>query len=152
MKKSFTLVETIIAITIFSIGVVGIFSSFPRVIEYFSQSRDRFIASQLAQEGLEVVRNIRDSNYIQKNNWLTNLSNGDYILQYNSTSLLPYQDIPLKISSDNLYNYTDGNNTKFKRKITIENINATTTRITVTVSWLGKGSPFVVREILYNWK
>ena len=49
---------------------------------------------ELAQEGVEVVRNMRaDTDWTV---WHTGISNGDYIIQYDSSNLLPFQEIPLR--------------------------------------------------------
>jgi len=70
MKKSFTLIETIVAVFIIVVGLVavialGIFS--------FSVSlliKERATATDLGREGLEVIRSIRDSNWlVLEENW-----------------------------------------------------------------------------------
>ncbi len=151
-KSGFTLVEIIIAITIFSIGVLGTFSIFPKIILILGESKDKFIAFQLAQEGLEIVRNIRDNNFLSGVNWRNNLSDGNFLVQYNKNYLLSFSDTYLKLSSGNFYNYDNGTITKFKRKITITTLSSTTINIKVIVEYPGKMSPVIVEENLYDWK
>jgi len=62
--KGFTIVEIIIAIFITSIVLMGIFSIFYVVTVLASDSSDRLTATYLAQEGMEIVRNIRDKNWL----------------------------------------------------------------------------------------
>ncbi len=64
INKSFTLIEVIIAIFILTMGTVGAFSLIQRTIAFTSISSSRLTAAYLAQEGMEIARNIRDSNYL----------------------------------------------------------------------------------------
>ena len=68
-SKGFTLIELIIAIFILSVAIIGVFSAFSLVAELTSAASSRLKASFLAQEGLEIIRNMRDSNWLQGNGW-----------------------------------------------------------------------------------
>jgi prepilin-type N-terminal cleavage/methylation domain-containing protein len=81
MTKGFTLIEIMITVFILSIAIVGVYSSFSVMLVLTSSSTDRLIATYLAQEGMEIVANIR------ANNWLTCLTPGCY-----STNLLGSND------------------------------------------------------------
>lgn len=152
MKKGFTLLEVTIAISVFLIGVLGIYAVIPRVI-YISQANiDRFRASQLAREGIEIIRNIRDSNWLSGNAFDNGLSDGDWRVQYNKDFLLAPADEPLKIDTNGFYNYDSGSPTKFKRKVTLSHPGTDNLNVKVEVSWSGKESPLVVEESLYNWR
>jgi prepilin-type N-terminal cleavage/methylation domain-containing protein len=63
-SRGFTLIEIVIAIFIMSIAVVGVFSAYSMMVILTSDSADRLTASYLAQEGIEVIRNIRDKNWL----------------------------------------------------------------------------------------
>lgn len=64
-KKGFTLIELVIAIFILSMGIVGIFNAFYMVNILTADSTDRLVAIYLAQEGMEITRNIRDTNWLK---------------------------------------------------------------------------------------
>jgi prepilin-type N-terminal cleavage/methylation domain-containing protein len=64
MSKGFTIIELIISIFILSVALVGIFSAFYTVTILTSDSADKLTATYLAQEGMEIVRNIRDTNWL----------------------------------------------------------------------------------------
>ncbi len=66
-KRGFTLVELIIAITVLVIGVVAVFGLSFFAIQLNRSNVERLQALELAREGMEMVRNIRDSNW--KNNY-----------------------------------------------------------------------------------
>jgi len=63
-SKGFTLVETLIAISILSVAVVGPFVAIQSALVASYAARDQVIASMLAQEAIEYVRSVRDANYI----------------------------------------------------------------------------------------
>lgn len=151
-SRAFTLIEILIAITVITLGVVGFHVAITRVASLTFSNSDRFVASRLAQEGIEIVTNIRDTNWVKKTNWDNGLTNGDHLVQYNEDSLLTYLDTPLKIDNYGFYNYDNGDNSKFTRKVTIDHINENKLKVKVQITWPGKGSPLEVEEYLYNWK
>lgn len=62
MKKAFTIVETLVAITVLMIAISGPLTVSFRALNAAVGSRDQMIASFLAQDALEYVRNIKDNN------------------------------------------------------------------------------------------
>ena len=63
-EKGFTIIELVISIFILSIGIVGIFNALSIITILTSDSGDRLTATYLAQEGMEIVRNVRDTNWL----------------------------------------------------------------------------------------
>lgn len=125
-QKGFTLVEIIVGLSIVSIGVLGVFSMVSRFSDYSKVIRDSFVASYLAQEGVEIVKNIRDSNKLKNDEvnypWnlgLTQCSNGCEG-SYDSNKLdVFFEDGRNLYLSDNGYKYNDGTKTYYRRRITI---------------------------------
>jgi prepilin-type N-terminal cleavage/methylation domain-containing protein len=67
MKKppqGFTLVETMVAIVILVLSVMGPLIAADRAIVAAETARDQLIASYLAQEGIEYMRAVRDDYYL----------------------------------------------------------------------------------------
>ena len=60
-NKAFTLVETLVAISIFTISILGILSVLASSITSVTYAKDKSIAGYLAQEGIEYMRNMRDT-------------------------------------------------------------------------------------------
>ncbi len=60
----FTLVETLVAITILTLAIIAPFAAVQRVMMASNISKNEIIAASLAQEGLEYVRFVRDNNYL----------------------------------------------------------------------------------------
>lgn len=138
-KKGFTLIELVISIFILSVALIGIFSSFSVITILTSNSTDRLTATYLAQEGMEIVRNIRDKNWlnidagiIQNAEWLDGLSvSNNYSIDcsngckadYTSDFMSPYVESDyLYLNLAGFYDHNQsGIKTKFRRKIIIDN-------------------------------
>jgi len=167
MKKSgFTAIEAIIAIFVLTVAVIGAYSSFSRIAISTSVLSSRLIASYLAKEGIEIVRNIRDTNWLERINdpaiiWNDGLTDGDpqpddYQADYDDTTLFPYNPddfLMIEALPSGFYGYNRGTQTKFQRKITIDDSTADVLKVTVNVDWQEKGESynFSAEEYLYNW-
>jgi hypothetical protein len=133
-------------------------------------SPSKLIATYLAQEGIEIVRNIRDTNWTEAalGGWdegLTNCSSPTSCqADYNDSDLIPYDNQFLTMDTPyGFYNYGLDSNTKFRRRITIqgEDLDGASPdpslnerlRVTVTVSWNEKGKDYSISawENLYDW-
>lgn len=64
-KKGFTIVETLVAISIVLVGVSAAFSAAQLGLSSSSSVRDRITAIFLAQEAMEGVKNMKDSNLLK---------------------------------------------------------------------------------------
>jgi len=158
--------EVIVAIFVIVVGLVGVLSLVSQTIFSSTVSKDKLIAAYLAQEGIEIVRNIRDTNWIEAesytNDWdegLTGCSTGCRVDYTTPTQVDPNLSTDwnqyLNIDGSGFYSYSPGTPTKFKRKITIgagpigDSMN-----VKVEVFWEEKGKTysFESQENLYNWK
>lgn len=180
MDKGFTLIELIIAIFILSVAVIGVYNAFSLMVVLTSDISDRLVAAYLVQEGMEVVRNVRDNNWMQAGenpdySWLDNLTfceNGcqaDYTTgspSPNATLMAAWQGEEtggayLNIDPGGFYSYHAGQATKFRRKITISVINEYAARVNVKVYFdekpsllnlTGTANSIEAEEILYDWR
>lgn len=71
----FTLLESLIAIAIFTVGISAALSVIVSSLNVGARAKNQIIASNLAEEGIEVVRNIRDRNWMAGNPWYANIDN-----------------------------------------------------------------------------
>jgi len=156
------LVETLVAISIFSVSLVGLMTVLGQGIANTGYAKKKAIAAFLAQEGIEYVRNIRDTymlygattsaGWTSFNNKLIGascqLANGCYFddssLNFSSQTQ-PIVSIPFYACSGSCpimyydptygrYNYALGSSSEYRRKINITQLNgATEARITSTV-------------------
>ena len=76
-KAGFTLVETLVAITILMVSIVGPLTIASKGLVAAVGSRDQVIASYLAQDALEYIKNMRDDALLVNSStgWGTFLSN-----------------------------------------------------------------------------
>jgi prepilin-type N-terminal cleavage/methylation domain-containing protein len=63
-KKGFGLVELVMAMVILSIALVGILNLMTYLIKAAQVNKEQILALNLAREGIEMVRNVRDSNWL----------------------------------------------------------------------------------------
>jgi len=84
--KGFTLIETLVAITIVLLAVLGPFELVKQSLTASYVARDQLVANALAEEGLEHVRWLRDDNYLRMSatpntpdlTWLSGLDGTPY--------------------------------------------------------------------------
>jgi hypothetical protein len=176
--RSFTLLEVILAITVLTIAVGGSFALISQTIASVSVVQSKLTASYLAQEGIEIIKNIRDTNWLNFQLWDQSLDGGDYEVDY-LTAILPdslpcspfceYDNLELLgIDQDGFYgyNYLLEHKPIFKRKITIsdkEDLDKDPEKdpeekpdrlkVSVKVLWAERGKFYsiTVQEYLYNW-
>ena len=74
INGGFTLVEAIVAIGVISVGFVGSLVLLSKSSSQASLLKNRVVVSHLAAEGVEVVRNIRDTNWLKGFDWRTGLA------------------------------------------------------------------------------
>lgn len=166
-KRGFTLIETLVAISILMITIAGPMVLVGNGIKASAYSRDQITAFYLAQDAIEAIRYIRDNNRIAivENNY----TGWDYFnnicatscridtpnvysrsgTQFTSTALNTY----LNIDSNGRYTYNAGTATKFKRTITLDTNNPNEVSIVVTIDWSSGliSRQFSVREDLFYW-
>jgi len=151
--------EALVAIFLITTGVLGAMAVVNQTITFTQVTSSRLVAAYLAQEGIEIVRNIRDTNFLKIRkgeegiNWDTGLTGclGGCEADYNDLALIS-ADRYLKIDAG-FYNYDSGENTPFKRKITITPVGSDILKVSVEVSWQERGRAHQVtaQENLYQW-
>lgn len=172
MNKGFTLIELLITITVITIGIAGAFLAVQQGISTVDYSRSRLTAAFLAQEAVEIIKNIRDTNLLQKTvAWNQGLDPGinpkEYEVEYSDVqdedvllsepACSPSCDFDnlnyLKKTDDGFYNYTLGDDTRYKRKVQIEKIDSEHLTVTITVYWKtrkGHRELQLIQE-MYKW-
>jgi len=131
----FTLIETLIAISIFSVSIITLMSILGSGLSNIKYTQAKITASYLAQEGIEYVRNMRD-NYIfytsgTGKTWSGFVTLGAAGIGYPS----PYPNFIRTI------------------EVTLNPLNPDEVQVSSTVSWIQGSGPFGITftENLFNW-
>lgn len=173
----FTLIETLVAITILSFAVAGPLYAASRAFVAAEISREQLVASYLAQEGIEYVRALRDQEYLTMYStnpsvaWTNFVSNiGSVCASPSFCTLDPMLTIgygsgyalancpsgvcgPLYLNSNVYRQQVGGTVTPFTRKIQVTPVTATDELVVSTVTWNSRGSHTVtVTDHLTPWQ
>ena len=154
-SKGFTLIEALVALVILTtaLGPALVLSS--NISSTASVIQNNLIAANLSQEGLEVVRALRDANWYNGLPFDTGLADGSYRIEWSSNALIALGPNPFLKINAGLYNYSSGTDTIFKRTVTITKINTEELRIISDVTWTERGNR--ARDVraeshLFDWK
>jgi type II secretory pathway pseudopilin PulG len=158
------MIEAIVALSIIAIGIIGVFTLTSRSISLNRVTADRYVAVNLANEGIELVKNLIDRNIMEylKKEWNSIPGfdgTGDYEIDYNDTELSSVGGDPLCFNPDSsgYYRYCeqDGDKeTSFQRIITITEKDDKYKHIEVVskVYWESRGAiyDFSVKDDFYD--
>ncbi len=122
-QKGFTIIETLVAITILMISIAGPLTIAQKSLMAAIYAKDQVTASYLAQDLMEDIKNNRD-NYI--------LSNGVGSLP---TWVYPSVCGRLNIQNDGTYGCGSGTASRFTRTFVITSISSSEKKVVVNVSW-----------------
>lgn len=177
----FTILELIAGVFILSVGIVGVSSLISRLLWYNRFVESKAIAAYLTQEGMEIVRNIRDGNWLEckieegwdqeclDESWTDGLfccdtancfeedDDGDGACQADYLDwdqLDNYSDKPIEFNGE-FYGYfsPSEDETKFRRIIEIWEVGADQVGVCTTTKWTEQGKEQSIKacEYLYNW-
>ncbi len=135
-NSGFTLVETLVAISIFTMSILALLSVLASGISDTGYAKQKMKASYLAQEGIECIRNVRD-NYVLYTA-VTGLGWKDFV------ALDPNTDITCPFVNDS----------NFRRSLSIVDIGSDDeVKILSMVDWdQGSGTYSITfSENLFNW-
>lgn len=77
-NRGFTIIETLVAVALLMISIAGPMVVANQALTAAVNSRNSFIATNLAQEGMEYLKNIKDNNVISGSaTWLTGIDNAN---------------------------------------------------------------------------
>lgn len=162
----FTLLETLIALSIVVIGSLGVFALLNRTLKTTQINKELIVSVNLAREGLEIVRSIRDSSSLG----FTAMVNGDWIVDssdnYSISAAADSSNITQCINcqlylTGGQYSHTvlvDSQVTSFKRLISISDGSilacggACEKIVTVSVSRQGSRTPLELTVHLTDWR
>ena len=179
-KRGFTLIETLVAVLLLATALAGPLTIASKSLTTALVAKDQIIAFYLAQDAVEYVRFIRDSNQLAANpNWLAGLdgttnphtnggsaspnctsavgTNTCSVDSINDTTATCNGAVCGPILYDSGVNYFRSAGTvppSYARTISISTISATEAKLMITVSWsdiAGQTRQITVYESLFNW-
>ena len=176
-RNGFGLIEVTVSIYIITMGLLGLMSLVTQGLQVQYVNKNTIIAAELAQEVLELARNIRDDNWRDENlDWKQDIfagvgNNKDYTIDYrvkNDRNIINKQingvtdeDARLYINSEGFYQHYESDSvpsdaipTLFHRIVEVDKDNNTVLHITCRVYWTerSKDHDYVLSTKLYNWK
>lgn len=169
MNNGFTLIESLVAISVLLLAVTGPLTLITKVISDSSVSQNQITAFYLGQEGLEYIKNKRENNFLEEKDWLNGLNQcfDECVVDVPNDDIqtaASYNDCPpdntMKFdATGDYYNHQDGDKcTLFKRVVKITKINLgganDEAKIECIVEWKEKSGTksIVLEEHIFNWK
>ncbi len=136
-EKSFTILEVMIAIFVLTLAVGASYILIQKTFIASSLTQSKLVASYLAQEGIENIKNMRDSNWLTGIDWNEGIES-----TYN----------------EGIITFLDGTQSKFQRQTSViiedylEN-NNDRMKVTVKVTWNERGKDQTTEAVnyLYDW-
>jgi type II secretory pathway pseudopilin PulG len=159
LKSGFSLVEVLAVLFVVSMGLIGILSLIVQSVQVRYINKNAMIAYQLAQEGVELARHVRDTNWRQGESWLFGMGTGQYCIDYEN--IVPIttsgQGCRLYLDLNGFYDHTQESgdiSTDFFRKIEVNAIATTSAQIISAISWQDHGQNYSYRleTTLYDWR
>jgi prepilin-type N-terminal cleavage/methylation domain-containing protein len=175
-NSGFTLVETMIAIAILSVAILGTFTAVQSSLQDAGFAKDQTTAFYLVQEAVEYVRNVRDTNALTNiatpgTDWLSGLADPSdpchplgkvCQIDVSSNTVASCPDGTCPVLNEDPVTGAFGYNpawpaTHFRREITLTTPGgpngANEVLVNVTISWMSGifSKTFTVQETLFNW-
>lgn len=158
------MIESIVAMSLVLVGMLGILTLVARSSHLSVNATDDLTASYLASEGIEVVKNVLDAEYMAGKPFASDFQFGqNYTVSYNT--VLPNSNPA--IADEQVYydpathlyaQQVDASDTSvptiYSRLITANQISATALRVDSIVTWTQDGTSHKVdlEDIFTNWR
>ena len=160
-NSGFTLIETMLALAVLAIGFLGVYVAVRTSLNAAIATQNNLIASNLVQEGMELVHNMRDLDWKQSQSFGYFLTQAQgtspFIMDWTMSNLAAGSANPaLKLDGSGRYNYTSGTDTPFKRQIYVswQGVSGEQINVRTVVSWTERGNDKQIEaeENLLNWR
>lgn len=168
--RAFTLVEVILAVALLSLVLTMVAGLVITGIRVNAANVHQLQAVHLAEEGIEMVRNLRDSNWWQNVDWNTDLVAETYRVSFDENGVPPWTLTAITDPETQAYLYQDtvngvsvltddptaGTVSVFRRFITITDIDVNDGVLDVesTIQWNERGieKEIILSTSLTDWK
>lgn len=156
-KNGFTLIEAMVALVLVTVAMGPVFILATSSINIAARIEHNIIAANLSQEGIEVIRNIRDTNWLSDTAFDNNLPVGIWRVEWSTIGggLMTVGSNPILKKNNGLYNYSSGTDTVFKRTVTISKPNNGKLVLVSSVTWVERGNinrAVSTESHLFDWR
>ena len=152
--SGFTIIEALVSLVILTTGILPALYLSGLANNLAGNIKNNMVATGLAEEGVEVIRALRDKNWLASAPFDQGLV-GTWFVEWNS-------DIPMnaaggspyiKLNNGN-YNYTLGKDTIFKRTVTVTQVNSGEIKVIADVIWNERGrlKNIQIESHFYDWR
>jgi Tfp pilus assembly protein PilV len=154
---AFSFIEVMMAIFVIAIGILGTFTPLEKAIIQSHESRNQIAASLLAQEGIELIRNLRDNSALQGNKAFEKFPNNDNTgctVDVDSDLDCSATDYKINESASGFLAHNAGTATRWSRSMDIEyspigenKDGANSAKISVKVWWGSNNEPGICTSV-----
>ena len=151
----------IIVMGILTYALIGISALLLQNMQVESLTKNYVVASMLAQEGAELVRNIRDENWVLRDDWLDDIPDGTFAIDYRGRAsvdtgpdTVSHADAKLFSNGAGFYSHVSSpRGTPFSRLITVDAYDDYIL-LTVDVMWASRFGErhYLIDTTLFNWR
>lgn len=122
-KEGQLLIESIVAIGIAIVGLLGILNLLTRSLVLSRDVSQKFIATYLAVEGIELIKSFVDADLASNRAINNTLKTGSWEADFSFDKPKGFQNLFLRFNADTgIYGYTDGVRTPYTRELVIQEI------------------------------
>lgn len=159
-QAAFSLIEMMTVVLIVAVGLVGTTQLIAQSLNAQMINKGGIVAYQLAQEGIEIIRQRRDSNQMQGLDWRDGLANGTYCVDYITPLVIreTTDTCPLHFDNNNWYYspelaMSNPSFSGFNRIIKISENDTNSIKVQAIVTWNNREQiiEYLVETDLYNW-
>lgn len=144
-------IEAIVSLAIITTALVGSVSLATYTIKSGTENREKVVATNLVQEGMEIARNIRDTYWVNTSDPATAWTSF-YNSVVNSSRGVSYDGSKWIFSGSSSTETINGATyTRVINFSTTNPVDVNKIKVSCSVSWVG-GGPIIAHDILTNWK
>lgn len=160
------MLESMIAITIATIGIMGLLTLLSQALSLNRVITDQYAGSYLAAEGIEITKNLIDNNIKKGSAWNEGFAVGQcYEFDYETYDINEAQKLgsvcpdagvtALKFDTlTGFYGYQGGETTRFFRMVQITPVGADEVKVNSIAKWTTRGGgefSLNVEDHFFNW-
>ncbi len=148
--------EILVVLFIVSMSLLGILSLLIQNIQVQSVNKNKLIASSLSQEGIELIRQVRDDNWQNGRPFNSYLTDGSYRIDFQNGLMSNPSDFRLYLKDGFYVHESTASSTIFSRQIFVDRLSSLgePLRVRSIVSWIDRDRPsrYELQTLLYDWR